>query len=273
MATQCSAAPRPFCPSTGWSYRGHSWLRAGSWRAKIRWAVSYAAPVMASPSDSEPTSHLIDPGDLGRRVAQRRAELGLTVEQLAERAGMHPSYLGYVEENATARPGAAACARLAAALGTTVAWLRGGANARPVGAGVEPGGVPQLQTLDSEACIQKLDGGGVGRVVFDDDQGPVALPVNFRVVGRQLVFRTSEGSIAEAVRGGRAVSVEVDHLDEVAGEGWSVLVRGQATEVTDPQQLESLHDLHIVPWAGGDRPVTVALEIQELTGRQIIRRY
>jgi transcriptional regulator with XRE-family HTH domain len=214
-----------------------------------------------------------DPGDLGRRIIQRRQELGMGVEELAERAGMHPSYLAYVERHAEARPGAAACARLAAALGTSVAWLRGGGQDRPVGAGPDAGGVPRLEALEPAACWERLDGGGVGRVIFDDDTGPVALPVNYRVVDGRFVVRTGEGSLAQAVRSHRPVSLEVDHLDEVAGVGWSVLVRGEATEVTDPRELADLAAVPIVPWAGGDRHVTVRLEPSQLTGRQIVRQF
>jgi nitroimidazol reductase NimA-like FMN-containing flavoprotein (pyridoxamine 5'-phosphate oxidase superfamily) len=227
-----------------------------------------------SPADaSDAHDDLGDPGDLGRRVTQRRTELGLSVEELAHRAGMHPSYLSYVEHQSTARPNEAACTRLAAALGTTVSWLRGGGGERPVGAVPDPGGVPQLEELDTAQCAAHLDGGGIGRAVFDDDQGPVALPINYRMVDGQLVFRTGDGTIAAAVRAGRPISVEVDHLDEVVGEGWSVLVRGQASEVTDPERLAALDRLAIHPWAGGDRHTTVALQPTSLTGRRILRRF
>ncbi|SDH96608.1 Helix-turn-helix domain-containing protein, partial [Sinosporangium album] len=45
------------------------------------------------------SEHSKAPGDIGRRVARRREDLGLTREQLAERTGMDPGYLAYLEEN------------------------------------------------------------------------------------------------------------------------------------------------------------------------------
>ena len=45
-----------------------------------------------------------DPGDLSRRVARRRAELRLSLSQVAARAGMSPRYLEYLERY-PARPG------------------------------------------------------------------------------------------------------------------------------------------------------------------------
>ena len=42
-------------------------------------------------------------GDLARRIAHRRRELGLTTEELATRAGIDPTYLTYFEGSADAR--------------------------------------------------------------------------------------------------------------------------------------------------------------------------
>lgn len=64
------------------------------------------------------------PGDLGRRVAARRQELGLSRAQLASRAGMAASYIGYLEEH-PANVGNGGLMRLADALATTPAVLLG----------------------------------------------------------------------------------------------------------------------------------------------------
>ncbi len=218
---------------------------------------------------STPSTTGTDPGDLGRRVAQRRRELGLSVDDLAERAGMHAGYLAYVETHAEAQPGLAACARLAAAMGTTVSWLRGGGMEQPAGAGVHPGAEPSLQVLDEAASLALLDGGGVGRAVFDDERGPVALPVNFRMDAGALVFRTGNGTIAAAARAGRPMSVEVDRIDEARGEGWSVLVGGTPTVVTGAGELARIAELAVEPWAGGERDTVVRLAPTMVTGRRI----
>jgi transcriptional regulator with XRE-family HTH domain len=223
-------------------------------------------------TDRDDTGMAEDSGDLGRRVAHRRQELGLELDEVARRAGMAPAYLRYVEHSAHARPGPAACARLAAVLGTTVAWLRGGGTERPPGSGPDPGGVPELEVLDEAACWRHLDTRGVGRVVFDEEEGPVALPVNYVVQDRTVAFRTSAtGPIARAAAAGRPLALEVDHLDEVRGEGWSVLVRGAAASVEDPARLAAFEGLGLQPWAGGDRHQVIALEVREVSGREIHR--
>src|SRR5712675_2025296 len=72
-----------------------------------------------------------DPGDLSRRVAQRRADLHLSQAQVAACAGLRRRYLEYLERY-PARPAPAALRQLAAALRTTpAALLGGGANVPP----------------------------------------------------------------------------------------------------------------------------------------------
>ena len=77
-----------------------------------------------------------DPGDLSRRLAARRAELRLSVSQVATRARVDRRYLEYLE-NFPGHPDAATLRHLAAALCTTPAALLGaGQEASP---GRDPG--------------------------------------------------------------------------------------------------------------------------------------
>jgi transcriptional regulator with XRE-family HTH domain len=213
-----------------------------------------------------------DAGDLGRRVAERRAELGLSREQVSAKAGIVPGYLAYLEERPGARPSSTALLHLAAALETTVAVLQGAGTGRPPGAGSPPAGLPILEVLPPSACWERLTTGGIGRVVFDSGEGPTALPVNYRVLDGDIVFRTGKGSIAHAVTAGGVLGFEVDHLDEALGEGWSVLVRGGGELVADEEEIGRIKALAIEPWAGGERRLYVRLRAAEVSGRLIRRR-
>ena len=73
-----------------------------------------------------------DPGDLSRRLAARRAELRLSLSQVARRARIEPRYLAYLE-NFPGQPGAATLRQLAAALCTTSAALLGAGQEAPPG--------------------------------------------------------------------------------------------------------------------------------------------
>jgi nitroimidazol reductase NimA-like FMN-containing flavoprotein (pyridoxamine 5'-phosphate oxidase superfamily) len=207
-------------------------------------------------------------GDLAHRVAYRRHELGLTFEEVADRAGMDPGYLDYLEHSSDVAITRGTLSRLAAALETTVAYLRGGEIDRPPGPG-RAGPHPHLDILSREECEAHLAGGGVGRFVFLAEQGPVALPVNFRVADGDIVFRTRSGG-ALAAAAGTTVSFEADHIDEAMSEGWSVLITGRARLIDEPAELEKVIDLgDLEPWPGGRREALMRIETATISGRRI----
>lgn len=207
------------------------------------------------------------PGDLARRVAHRRRELDLSREEVARRAGMAPGYLEYLEHSPAVAIPRGSLIRLADALETTVKALRGGSVDRPPGPG-RPGPHPQLDVLTQEECEAHLAGGGVGRLVFLTAGVPLALPVNFRYLDGDIVFRTRAGG-ALAAAAGTIVSFEVDRIDEAMSEGWSVLVSGHAHLVDDPDELEQIAALGIEPWPGGHRQTVIRIETAQVSGRSI----
>jgi transcriptional regulator with XRE-family HTH domain len=206
------------------------------------------------------------PGDLGRRIAQRRRDRGLSRKDLAHRARMAESYVEYLEENAGYVP-LISVSRLALALDTSVDELLGGAVELPPGQR-RPAAGASLEALDERECRAHLAAGGVGRFVFTTQCGPVAVPVNYRMMEGDVVFRTAEDTSLTSVSDAEPVSFEVDRLDEAMSEGWSVLVTGRVRRV-GPDELRQLESLRIEPWAGGERTVYLRLEPREVTGRRI----
>jgi len=125
------------------------------------------------------------------------------------------------------------------------------------------------QQLSKSECFELLSGERLGRVAVLDDHGPVIFPVNFVLDRHMVVFRTDEGTKLDAAcRGGR-VAFEIDGTDAAARTGWSVLVRGEATEVTDPAELARLRRLPLDPWAPGAKDRYVRILPAQLTGRRI----
>lgn len=177
--------------------------------------------------------------DVGRRVAQRREQLGLSRDVVAERAGIAPEYLRYLEEQA-ASPSIPSLTRVARALNTTVAELSGVAPANGGGAAPRP---PRNEPaeLSLTECHDLLASHSVGRVAVTTAAGPAIIPVNY-VFARDdnaVVFRTEPDSTPAAAEG-EVVAFEVDRLDEELRVGWSVVVAGQARRVTDPAEVERL---------------------------------
>ena len=210
-------------------------------------------------------------GDLGRRVAERRRELNLSVDEVADRAAMSPTYLHLLETNPAVQPSPASLWRLAATLDTTVEALSGGGIDAPPGRG-RPRGRAVIAELDPAECAALISPGGVGRLVFVSDRGPVAMPVNFRMLDADIVFRTEADSPLVPPAGGGEAAFEVDHLDDALTEGWSVLVTGRREVITDPEEVERAWALGIVPWAGSERNTLVRVVPSEMSGRRLRRR-
>lgn len=207
------------------------------------------------------------PGDIGRRVAHRREQLGLTREQAAERAGMAVNYLDYLETSPAAIE-IDALTRLAGALDTSVGHLLGSTPDTPPGR-PRRAAVPVLEELAAWKCWAKISPRGVGRVALTTPDGPLALPVNYRVLDATLLFRTTADSVLARAAGSR-VALEVDRLDDALGKGWSVLVTGTAEQVTDQKALEWLaRHADPRPWAGGHRDTWLRIRPNTITGRGI----
>jgi uncharacterized protein len=125
------------------------------------------------------------------------------------------------------------------------------------------------QDLTKSECFELLSGQRLGRVAVVDDRGPIALPVNFILDRHMVVFRTEEGTKLDAASRGSRVGFEVDGTDAATRTGWSVVVRGEAVEVTDPEELARLRELPLQPWAPGNRHRYVRILPAVLTGRRI----
>ncbi|MCX2971378.1 pyridoxamine 5'-phosphate oxidase family protein [Streptomyces sp. TRM70308] len=207
-------------------------------------------------------------GDIGRRIARRREELGLSREETAHRAGTAPGYLEYLEERPSAAPGSGVLLRIANALETTVSALHGGETDLPPGTG-RASAHARMRELSDEECRELLSTHGVGRLLTATPDGPAITPVNYSVVDDAIVFRTALGTgPADVVN--QDTAFEVDRIDDALSQGWSVLVRGVAREVTDAEQVRRLEETaYSRPWPQGRRDVWVCLVPRLLTGRRI----
>ena len=126
-----------------------------------------------------------------------------------------------------------------------------------------------LFVLSRKTCLQLLRETSLGRVGITVDALPVILPVNYRLLGERIVFRTSPGTKLDAATRNAIVAFEVDEIEPVSHSGWSVVVVGTAREVTDPADVEELAHANIPRWAssGSERVVEVSTEL--VTGRRI----
>ena len=136
----------------------------------------------------------------------------------------------------------------------------------PASAEPRPG---QVQELTRSACFELLANTHLGRVAVTDDWGPVVFPVNYVLDRHTVVFRTEAGTKLHAASRGRRVCFEADGADAAARTGWSVIVRGEITEVTDRAELARLAGLPLRVWPPGARDHYLRILPAVLTGRRI----
>lgn len=108
-----------------------------------------------------------------------------------------------------------------------------------------------------------------GRIVFSRFALPAVHIVNFKLDGRDIVFRTRKGSMFAAGVADTVVAFEVDRIDERARTGWSVTFLGRAKLITDPAEKERLAGLGVDTWAPGERNYFIKITTQTVVGRRI----
>lgn len=126
-----------------------------------------------------------------------------------------------------------------------------------------------LEVLGRDECLRLIGSATLGRLAITSRALPLVLPVNFRLVGERVVFRTGLGTKLDAATSGNVVAFEVDDMDPLWHTGWSVLVTGVAHEVTDHAERAELEALGIPRWAPAAADRIVAVDTDVITGRRI----
>ena len=128
---------------------------------------------------------------------------------------------------------------------------------------------PLLQKLTEERCWQLLEQKRVGRLAISIQNEPDVFPVNYRVDNGRLYVQTAAGIKLAAAVLGTAVAFEVDAIDEENELGWSVVVKGAAKELETLDDRLLAEDLHIEPWARGQKNRFVEIVPTKVTGREL----
>jgi nitroimidazol reductase NimA-like FMN-containing flavoprotein (pyridoxamine 5'-phosphate oxidase superfamily) len=117
-----------------------------------------------------------------------------------------------------------------------------------------------------------LEAGRIGRVGITVDGRPVIYPVNYVVFEGNIYIITRQGGDLHTASLNGDIAFEVDGADPLYHEGWSVLVVGHCSPVTDQEELNQLAHLPLSPWAGEDRDLLLRLPIEKVSGRHIHHR-
>jgi nitroimidazol reductase NimA-like FMN-containing flavoprotein (pyridoxamine 5'-phosphate oxidase superfamily) len=141
----------------------------------------------------------------------------------------------------------------------------------------------ELTEAESWDLLRLNSRSGIGRIAVAIMNHPDIFPVNYAVVdgdadglggapsrgeGPVLVFRSAEGTKLAAAVLGTAVAFEIDGYDAVAGEAWSVVVKGQAIELQPAPGDLGLEDLPLFPWLASPKHRFVMIVPEEVSGRR-----
>ena len=126
-----------------------------------------------------------------------------------------------------------------------------------------------LRMLERDECLARLADHQVGRLAVVVGGRPLIFPVNYRVVGDEVLFHTNTGTKFDAATAA-PVAFEVDRLDEENRRGWSIVITGDAVEVTDHDSpaVQALRDVEINPWAGPKSRV-FRIRPSSISGREV----
>ncbi|MGW7821585.1 pyridoxamine 5'-phosphate oxidase family protein [Streptomyces puniciscabiei] len=128
-----------------------------------------------------------------------------------------------------------------------------------------------FRALDRQECLRLLAKVPVGRIVYTRQALPAVLPVNFGLdTDSSILVRTSATSDLVRAVDGVVVAFEADDFDAAEHSGWSVVVTGRATAVTDPAEHERLSRTGPISWVVTQDWVFLRIEAEMVTGREII---
>lgn len=123
-------------------------------------------------------------------------------------------------------------------------------------------------------CWDHLRRTTIGRLAVITEGAPDIFPVSFAVEHSSIVLRTGDGTKVDAITANPKVAFEIDGIDAEAAAGaanataWSVVLRGEAKEITRPEELRDTVDLEVFPLQSGAKNHFIRIVAEAVTGRR-----
>jgi hypothetical protein len=130
----------------------------------------------------------------------------------------------------------------------------------------------RLETLPRAESLRLLGTVSLGRLVFTHLALPAIRPVNHAVAGDQVIIRAYlRTAISAAVgdRSGTVVAYEADLIDPDTRLGWSVIIVGRATRLTNQAEVARYRDL-LQPWVADGMDDIIAIQADMVDGFRLV---
>lgn len=121
------------------------------------------------------------------------------------------------------------------------------------------------EIASEDDCWEMLRIQSIGRIAVASDSRVDVFPVNFSLDNHSILIRTNAGRKLSWARD-REVAFEVDSFDPRSRSGWSVVVHGSVTDLTD--RAAELLATTTQPWTG-EKDFLLQLVPSSISGRRI----
>lgn len=123
-------------------------------------------------------------------------------------------------------------------------------------------------TLSVAECWLLLEAQLMGRLATATDHGPRIWPINYRVRGESLIFRSAPGSKVWDIGRDDRIAFEIDGIE--SGLYWSVVVLGTAEVIDEDDPGPRTERDELRPVAPGAKPVMFRITAESVTGVRFI---
>jgi nitroimidazol reductase NimA-like FMN-containing flavoprotein (pyridoxamine 5'-phosphate oxidase superfamily) len=124
-----------------------------------------------------------------------------------------------------------------------------------------------IEMLSDDECWALLAKETLGRLAVSVRGEPDIFPVNYAVMDRSIVVRTTAGSKLVSLMLNASVAFEIDGLREQDNVAWSVVAKGLARDVQPGPIAEAIAELPLVPWNTSPKNHLVLIEATDVSGR------
>jgi Pyridoxamine 5'-phosphate oxidase len=130
----------------------------------------------------------------------------------------------------------------------------------------------RLEALPRAESLRLLSTVSLGRLVFTHLALPAIRPVNHAVEGEQVVIRAYLGTAISAAvgqRSGTVVAYEADLIDPDTHLGWSVIIVGRASRLTDQDEAARYRGL-LRPWVVDGADDLIVIQADMVDGFRLV---
>lgn len=125
---------------------------------------------------------------------------------------------------------------------------------------------PPVAPLSEQESWELLEQARFARLATRDGEEIDITPLNIVADGEHIYFRSAPGTKVRALQRNPHVSIEIDRVS--GSEAHSVVARGTARTLTDPDDIAHVERLGLRPWLETEKSEVVEITATRVTGRK-----